>query len=72
MMAICLSTLESEYQALSLTLKQVIGFRLLIQEIDDLRPTIHTRVIEDNQGDLFLATNQLLTNRTKYFHTKWH
>jgi hypothetical protein len=78
MTAICLSTLESEYQALRLSLKQVIGFRLLIQEIvefyglDDLRSTIHTRVLEGNQGALFLATNQRLTNRTKYFHTKWH
>jgi hypothetical protein len=78
MTAICLSTLESEYQALSLSLKQVIGLCLLIQEIvecyrlDDLRSTIHTRVLEDNQGALFLATNQRLNNRTKYFHTKWH
>jgi hypothetical protein len=78
MTTICLSTLESEYQALSLSLKQVIGFPLLIQEItkfyrlDDLRSTIHTRVLEDNQGALFLTTNQRLTNRTKYFHTKWH
>jgi hypothetical protein len=76
--AICLSTLEDEYQALSLSLKQVIGFRLLIREIiefsglDDLRATIHTGVLEDNQGALYLATNQQLTNRTKCFHTKWH
>jgi hypothetical protein len=78
MTAIFLSTLEAEYQALSLSLRQVIRFRLLIQEIiefyglDDLRVTIHTRVLEDNQGALSLATNQRLTNRTKYFHTKWH
>jgi hypothetical protein len=51
MTAICLSTLEAEYQALSLSLRQVIGFRLLIQEIielyglDHMRATIHTRVL---------------------------
>jgi hypothetical protein len=28
--------------------------------------------MEDNQGALYLAINQPLTNRTKYFHTKWH
>jgi hypothetical protein len=28
--------------------------------------------MEDNQGALYLATNQRLTNRTKYFHAKWH
>jgi hypothetical protein len=80
MTAICLSTLEAEYQALSLSLKQVIAFRALIQELvehfklDELRASIHTHVMEDNQGaSYFLATNQRLTsNRTKYFHTKWH
>jgi hypothetical protein len=77
MTAICLSTLEAEYQALSLSLKQVIAFRMLIQELienfglDALRATIHTRVLEDNQDYLHLATNQRVTNRTKYFHTKW-
>jgi hypothetical protein len=63
---------------LSLSLKQVIGLRLVIQEIvkfyklDDLRSTIHTRVLKDNHGALSLATNQRLTNHTKYCHTKWH
>jgi hypothetical protein len=72
MTAICLSTLEAEYQALSLSLKQVIAFRLLIIEIiefyglDSLRTPISTTVMEDNQGALYLATNQRLTSRTKY------
>jgi hypothetical protein len=62
--AICLSTLEAEYQALSLSLKQVIVFRLLIVELveffnlDSLRSSISTTVMEDNQGALYLATNQ--------------
>jgi hypothetical protein len=76
MTSICLSTLEAEYQALSLSLKQVIAFRLLIVELveffnlDSLRASMSTTVMEDNQGALCLATNQRLTNRTKYFHVK--
>ena len=78
MTAICLSTLEAEYQALSLSMKYVIAYKLLIDELvevlklDDLKTTISTKVYEDNQGALYLATNQRLTNRTKYFHVKWH
>ena len=78
MTAICLSTLEAEYHALSISLKQVIGFKLLLEELVDffglphLRATIRARTWEDNQGALYLSTNQRLTNRTKYFHVKWH
>ena len=78
MTAICLSTLEAEYQALSLSMKYVIAYKLLIDELvevlklDDLKTTISTKVYEDNQVALYLATNQRLTNRTKYFHVKWH
>jgi hypothetical protein len=63
MTAICISTLEAEYQALSLSLKQVIAFRLLIVELveffnlDSMRSSVST-MIEDNQGVLYLATNQ--------------
>jgi len=76
--AICLSTLEAEYQSLSLAMRQVIAYKLLIEEIikvfrvDGLSTEICTQVFEDNQGALYLATNQRLTNRTKYFHVKWH
>jgi hypothetical protein len=50
MTAICLSTLEAECQALSLSLKQVIGFKLLIEELviilglEQLRASISTTV----------------------------
>ena len=78
MTAICLSTLEAEYQALSLSMKQLIAFKLLIEdlvqmfELSDLNTGISCTVWEDNQGALHLATNHRLTNRTKYFHVKWH
>ena len=78
MTAICLSTLEAEYQCLSKAMTQVIGFKLLIEELvevfdlPELKSTIRAKVFEDNQGAIFLATNQRLTSRTKYFHVKWH
>ena len=33
---------------------------------------IKCQVFEDNNGTLLLATNQRITNRTKYFQVKWH
>ena len=78
MSAICLSTLESEYQCLSKAMTQLIAFRNLIQEIaeifdmDDPKSTIACTVFEDNSGALILATKQRITTRTKYFHVKWH
>ena len=30
------------------------------------------KVFEDNQGAFYLATNQRITSRTKYFLVKWH
>lgn len=78
MSAICLSTLESEYQCLSKAMTQLIALRNLIQEMADifdlgnLKPTIACTVFEDNSGALILATQQRITTRTKYFHVKWH
>jgi hypothetical protein len=34
--------------------------------------TIYATVFEDNQSAYYLATNQRITNRTKYFLAKWH
>lgn len=75
---ICLSTLESEYCALSRTMVQVIALRNLIEELidelglDDMRAVVASRVFEDNNGALLLATNQRITSRTKYFLSSWH
>ena len=42
-------------------------------ECDQLKEVrLHSTVFEDNQSTYFLATNQRITNRTKYLHTKWH
>jgi len=78
MSAICLSTLESEYLALSIAMREVIAIKQLLEEIcenfglTELKTTIRSTIFEDNQGALSLATNQRQTSRTKYFHVKWH
>ena len=77
--AICLSTLESEYQTLSLTMTVLLGLKQLIEELvrgigldDKIRSSIECRVFEDNNGALLLATKQRVTNRTKYLNVRFH
>lgn len=74
-----LSTLEAEYSALSFALKTLLPLkRLLVSLMDaldvsqELSTSVQASVFEDNQGALILATNQRITNRTKYFLVKWH
>jgi hypothetical protein len=43
-----------------------------LQLPDTLTSTVKCQVFEDNNGALLLATNQRITNRTKYFQVKWH
>ena len=76
---VSLSTLEAEYSALSYALKTLIPLKRLLVHLMDaldadegLRTTVQARAFEDNQGALCLATNQRVTNRTKYFLVKWH
>ena len=73
------STTEAEYSALSYSLKTFLPLKALIMEVFSAlnigsltKPMIHARVFEDNQSAYYLATNQRITNRTKYFLTKWH
>ena len=76
---ITLSTLESEYSALSSSLRIVLPLRDLLAEITagiklpkGFSTIVNCRVFEDNNGALLLATQQKITNRTKYFRVKWH
>ena len=56
MSCICVSSLEAEYQSLSLSLRQVIAFKLLIDEIvltfkmEKLRATITCTVFEERDS----------------------
>ncbi|KAI2513951.1 hypothetical protein MHU86_335 [Fragilaria crotonensis] len=76
---ISLSTLESEYSALSASMRTLLPLRSLLSEViaalrlpPQFKSTIRCRVFEDNNGALLLATKQRITNRTKYFLVKWH
>jgi hypothetical protein len=76
---ISLSTLEAEYSALSYALKTLLPLKRILVEVvavldipSPLRTSVQARVFEDNQGAYYLATNQRLTNRTKYFLVKYH
>ncbi|MHA7927784.1 MAG: Ty1/Copia family ribonuclease HI, partial [Marinobacter sp.] len=76
---IALSTLESEYAALSQAMRALIPIRRLILDAarrlklpDTLVSTISAKVFEDNNGALQLATTQRITDRTKHFLLKYH
>ena len=76
---ISLSTLESEYSALSSATRALIPIRELLFEIADtialpstLTTTIVSTIFEDNQGAYLLGQNQRITSRTRYFLVKYH
>jgi hypothetical protein len=76
---ITLSTAESEYAALSSCMRVLIPVRrLLIELLNGIgkdSPTSHSissRVFEDNNSALQLATKQRITNRTRHYLVKWH
>ena len=76
---ISLSTLETEYSALSMSMRTLLPLRSLLIEVTNglklptnFTSTISCSVFEDNNGALLLATKQRITNRTKYFLVKWH
>jgi hypothetical protein len=76
---ITLSTTEAEYSTLSTSLRTLLPVRDLFIEVTNaigvsptLRATLHCRAFQDNRASWQLATQQRLTNRTKYFLVKWH
>ncbi|CAJ1962771.1 unnamed protein product [Cylindrotheca closterium] len=77
--SITCSTLEAEYNALSSAVKTLIPLKRLLIEATDhveldngIRATIRASAFEDNQGAYFLATNQRITSRTRWYLNKWH
>ena len=73
------STLEAEYSSCSYALKTLLPLKSLIEEMIENTDntvledtTVYATVFEDNMGAYYLATNQRITNRTKYFQVKWH
>lgn len=77
--SITCSTLEAEYNALSTALKALLPLKQMLIEATGhlklttaIRSTIRARAFEDNQGCYYLATNQRITNRTRWYLNKWH
>ena len=80
--SIALSTSEAEYVALSQSLRVILPMQQLLNKIIthvDVPPefhsidsTIRATVFEDNNSALQLATTHHVTNRTRYYATKWH
>jgi hypothetical protein len=76
---IALSTLEAEYIALSLAMRELIPMRRLFKELGakmnlqlEEKGLLHSTVFEDNNGALGLATAPKLTPRTKHIAVKYH
>ena len=75
---ITLSTTESEYVALSQSLRDVIPLLGLLGELkkviptEDSSPKIHCTVFEDNKGCIDLASSPKMRPRTKHIALKYH
>ena len=73
-----LSTMESEYIALSQSMRDLIPFLDYIQEMDDIfdqttdLPNVHCSLFEDNNGALELAKTPRYRPRTKHIAVKYH
>jgi len=77
---IALSTMESEYNALSLAMRDLIPFRTLVQtvsnalNVESCMATFRTTVHEDNSGCLTLANLEpgRITARSKHYAVRTH
>ena len=76
---VSVSTLESEYVALSQSLRTVIPMQTLLNEVapriitsTSFTVAMISTVFEDNNGALSLATTHKVTSRTKHFNIKYH
>ena len=75
---ITLSTTESEYVALSQSMRDVIPLLDLLKELgeaipsEDATPNIHCTIFEDNKGCIDLVTAPKMRPRTKHIALKYH
>ena len=73
-----LSTTESEYMALSLSMRNVIPLMELLKELkevvpsEDSAPTIHCTIFEDNKDCVDLVETPRMRPRTKHIASKYH
>jgi hypothetical protein len=76
---IALSTTEAEYIALAQALRELIPMRRVFDEMvqafdlkQDEPVTVKTRIYEDNNGAISMATTPKMTPRTKHIGVKYH
>ena len=75
---ITLSTTESEYVALSQSLRDVIPLLALLEELkgtiprEDAIPKVHCTIFEDNKGCIDLVKAPRMRPRTKHIALKYH
>jgi hypothetical protein len=76
---IALSSTESEYVALSQSLREVLPLMRLVKELSMAgftmaaeTPKIHCKVFEDNSGALEMARTPKMRPRTKHMNLKYH
>jgi hypothetical protein len=76
---IALSTMEAEYIALSLSMRELIPICALVQGMatamnytKELNICAHSKVFEDNNGALTLAKAPSMTPRSKNIAVKYH
>ena len=66
------STVEAEYIALAECTKQVLWIRQMIIELNDMDPTDTTTIHQDNQGTIQLASNAVVSSRSKHIDIRYH
>ena len=74
-----MSTMEAEYIALSAALRDLVPMRELICEVaaalslnEAMKCRTYSKVFEDNNGCLILATSPKLMPRSKHIAVKYH
>ena len=71
-------TTESEYIALSQSLRDVLPLMELLKEVkntipsEDKIPIIHYTIFEDNKGCIYIVKTPRMRPRTKHIASKYH
>jgi hypothetical protein len=68
---ITLSTAESEYVAATEACKTVVWLRNTLNELR-IAQTLPTKIFEDNQACIHMASNRMITGRNKHMEIKQH
>lgn len=76
---IALSTLEAEYVAISMAMRELLPLRRMLKEVGNYigkdwgdKAMLHSTVYEDNNGALILAQSPKMTPMTKHIAVKYH